>query len=88
MISDFFFLQLWYGLCSFSKIFSTKNKSLICLPYYFFHHCSKQKKGAFYFCEDLSNFQPVNSDLRPFRVFWMMSVPKEPPLKLKLAFSL
>ena len=33
------------------------------------------------FCEDLSNFQPVNSDLRPFR----MAVPKQPTLKLKPA---
>ena len=27
----------------------------------------KQKKHTLTFCEDLSTFQPVNSDLRPFR---------------------
>ena len=46
-------------------------------------HFSKQTKRALKFCEDLSKFQPVNSDLRPFRAFWMMSVPIQPTLKLK-----
>ena len=32
----------------------------------FFHILSNRKRRALKFCEDLSNFQPVNSDLRPF----------------------
>ena len=32
----------------------------------FFWIFSKRKRRALKFCEDLSNFQPVNSDLRPF----------------------
>ena len=35
------------------------------------------------FCVDLSIFQPIKSDLRPFRVFLDDSVPKQPTLKLK-----
>ena len=35
----------------------------------FSHLFSNQKRRAFKFCEDLSNFQPVNSDLRPFGAF-------------------
>ena len=30
-------------------------------------------------------YQPVNSDRRQFYAFWMMCVPKQPPLKLKTA---
>ena len=52
-----------------------------CLGYF-----SNQKRHALTFCEDLSNFQPVNSHLIPFRDFWMMSVPKQPGLKWKSDF--
>ena len=34
-----------------------------------FYICSDQKKRALKICEHLSKFQPVNSDLTPFRVF-------------------
>ena len=50
---------------------------------YLFTVFSNQTRSALNCCEDLPNFQPVNSDLTPFREFWMMSAPKQSTLKLK-----
>ena len=44
---------------------------------------SNQKRLALKFCEDLSNFQPVNSDLRPSRAFLDDVRIKQPTLKPK-----
>ena len=62
-----YFFQLCYDPCSFSKICFTTND--MCAFIFIFYMCRINKKNALHFCEDLSNLQPVNSDLQPFRAF-------------------
>ena len=50
----------------------------------FFYICSNQKRHALKFCEDMSNFQPVNSDLRPFRAFRWCPYQNNPRLSWSL----
>ena len=65
------FFQFWYGPCSFSKMCFTKNDMFAFVRPTFLFFCifSIQKRHALKCCEDLPNFQPVNSDSRPFRAF-------------------
>ena len=50
---------------------------------------SNQTECALTFWAKLSHSQLVNSDLRPFHtILSVISVPKQPPLKLRSAFSL
>ena len=54
----------------------------------FFHTFSNQKRRALKFCEDVSNFQPVNSDLRPFRGFSDDVGTKTTPAKVEVCVLL
>ena len=53
-----------------SYLFFTEHYRFACVvPYCVFVHLLEPKKRALKFCEHLSNFQPVKSDLRQFRAF-------------------
>ena len=43
--------------------------SILLTVFELFWHVSNQKRRALNFCEDVSNFQPVNSDMKPCRAF-------------------
>ena len=74
-------INCFFGPCSWSKICFTQKCHVWVFadPKLYFFTFYQIKKN----CDDLSKFQPVNSDLRPFRAFWDDSVPKQPTLKLK-----
>ena len=66
-----FFSNFGMARVASQRFFFTKNDifEFVDPHLYLFTFLSNQKKCALQFCEDLSNFQPVNSDLKPFRAF-------------------
>ena len=65
----FCFLPLWYGPCSFSKMcVAQKHTCFVFVDHIvIFPHFFLLKRCALNSCEYWSKFQPVNSDLIPFR---------------------
>ena len=83
-IHDFF--QFWYGMCSFSKMLFTKNDMFaFCWPdlLFFFVFFRTNKCTHWHFAKICPIFSPWTPIWDHFVHIWMMSVPKQPPLKLK-----
>ena len=84
---NFWFFQLWCEACSFSKIFFDENQHFCVFldhPYCDFSWFFRIKKDA---QRNLAPNGPYESPWTPIFnhlvQFWIMSVPKQPPLKLK-----
>ena len=69
-----------------SQRFFTKNYMFVfvSIMFGFFHIFSNSKRRALKFREDWSNFQPVNSDLRPFRAFLDADGTKTAPAQVEV----
>ena len=86
-IGTIIFFQLWCEACSFSKMFSRKT-TFLCFfgPSTHFSSFVWNKKEAQW---NLAKIGPNESPWTPIIdhlvQFWIMSVPKQPPLKLKPA---
>ena len=80
----FCFLQLWYGRCKFSMIFHEELPFGVFLPYCHFSHFFELKKTRIEFSLRLVEISARDLRSDTISCIWlMMSVPKQPPLKLK-----
>ena len=63
--------QIYLKISKSIICFTMFNYISVCLTFCMFvGYFSNQKRHTLKFSEDLSNFQPVNSHLKPFRAFW------------------
>ena len=81
----FCFFQIGYGPCSFSKVFfHEKQHFCVCRPYYHFSTFFRIEKDThWFFAKICLIFSPWTPIWDHFVYSWMMSVQKQPTLKLK-----